>query len=177
MSLTSFDNKHPRVHPSAYVSPSADVIGDVEIGEEASIWFGAVLRGDINQIVIGPRSNVQDNAVVHLADNFGAFVGQYVTIGHGAIVHACTIDDECLIGMGAVVLDGAQIGARSIIGAGAVVTAGTVVPPGSMVLGTPGKVVKSLDLDAQKKLRAWAEKYVKVSRQYLKEGMTPLAQG
>jgi gamma-carbonic anhydrase len=169
MSLLPFSGRFPRLHPSVYVAPSADLIGDVEVGEDASIWFGCVLRGDINRIVVGPGSNVQDNSVVHLADDYPALIGGFVTVGHAAIIHACTIGDECLIGMGAVVLDGAVIGARSIIGAGAVVTLGMEVPPGSMVLGTPAKVVRTLDLDTQRGLRAWAEKYVKVSRRYRDE--------
>ena len=169
MSIFSLPGRIPRLHPSAFIAPSADVIGDVEVGEEASIWYGVVLRGDINRIVVGPRSNVQDNAVVHLADDYPAIIGSYVTVGHSAIVHACVIEDECLIGMGACVLDGAVIGARSIIGAGAVVKQGMVVPPGSMVLGTPGRIVRTLDLDTQKGLRYWAEKYVRVSREHRDE--------
>src|SRR5436190_3103375 len=109
--------KGPTIHSSAWVVPGATVIGDVTLEEESSVWPGAVLRGDINRIVIGPRSNVQDGAIVHLADEFGAFVGELVTVGHRAILHACTVADEALIGMGAIVLDGAEIGARSIIGA------------------------------------------------------------
>lgn len=167
MSLTAFQGRLPRVHPTAYVAPSADLIGDVEVGENVSIWFGAVLRGDINRIVIGANSNVQDNAVVHLADEYPAIIGNFVTIGHAAVVHACVIGDECLIGMGAVVLDGAVIGARSIVGAGAVVTPGTIIPAGSMVLGSPGRVTRALDEERQNSLKHWAEKYVRVSREYL----------
>ena len=167
MSFTPFNGHIPAIHPTAFIAPSADIIGQVEVGENASIWYGVVVRGDINRIVIGTGSNVQDNAVVHLADDFPAIIGDYVTVGHGAIVHACTIGDECLIGMGAIVLDGAIIGARSIIGAGAVVTPGTIIPPGSMVLGTPGKVVKEITAEKQAGLRHWAEKYVRVSRSYL----------
>ena len=103
-----------------------------------------MLRGDINRIVIGPRSNIQDNAVVHLADDYRAFIGELVTVGHSAIVHACTVDDEVLIGMGAIILDGAEIGARSIIGANTLVTAGTKIPPGSLVIGSPAKVTRQL---------------------------------
>src|SRR5512140_1577652 len=114
--------KGPTIHSSAWVVPGATVIGDVILEEEASVWYGAVLRGDINRIVIGPRSNVQDNAVVHLDTAFPTLVGELVTIGHSAIVHACRIEDEVLVGMGAVVLDGAEIGARSIIGANSLVT-------------------------------------------------------
>lgn len=167
MSLTPFNGHFPAIHPTAFIAPSADIIGRVEIGANASIWYGVVLRGDINRIVVGPGSNVQDNSVVHLADEFPAIIGSHVTVGHGAIVHACTIEDECLIGMGAIVLDGAVVGARSIIGAGAVVTPGMIIPPGSMVLGTPGKVTRALSAEKQADLRHWAEKYVRVSRAYL----------
>lgn len=170
MSITPFEGRVPRIHPTAYVAPSVDLIGDVEVAEEASIWFGCVLRGDINRIVVGPRSNVQDNSVVHLERNTGVFLGESVTVGHQAMIHACTIEDECLIGMGSIVMDRAVIGARSIVGAGAVVTMDTVIPPGSLVLGTPAKVVRQLDLATQKSLRDWADRYVKVSRQYLAEG-------
>ena len=166
MSLFSLPGRAPKLHPTAFVAPSADIIGDVTIAEEASVWYGCVLRGDINRIVVGPSSNVQDNSVVHLADDYPALVGAYVTIGHSAIIHACTIDDECLIGMGSCLLDGAVVGARSIIGAGALVTQGMQVPPGSLVLGKPGRVVRTLDLDTQRGLRARAEKYVRVAREH-----------
>ncbi len=167
MAIESFDQFLPTIPPSAFIASSADVIGRVTLGEESSIWYGAVLRGDINEIVIGPRSNVQDNAVVHLADDYGCYVGELVTVGHSAIIHACTIKDEVLVGMGAIILDGAVIGERSIIGAGALVTGGTIIPPGSLVIGSPGKVVRTLSLDEQKKVKSWAEKYVMVSRKFL----------
>lgn len=159
----------PAIHESVFVAPSADIIGDVSLGEESSVWYGAVLRGDINRIIVGRGSNVQDNAVIHLADDYPAIVGDWVTIGHGAIVHACEIEDECLIGMGSIILDGAVIGPRSLIGAGAVVTQGTIIPPGSLVIGSPGRVVRQLDDATQRSLRGWAEKYVRVSRRFLKE--------
>jgi carbonic anhydrase/acetyltransferase-like protein (isoleucine patch superfamily) len=166
MAIQSFLQHHPQIHESCYIAPSADVIGRVTIHDQSSVWFHATLRGDINEIVIGPRSNVQDNAVIHLADNFGCYVGELVTVGHSAILHACTVKDEVLIGMGAIILDGAVIGERSIIGAGALVTGGTVIPPGSLVLGSPARVVKTLDLEEQAKIKNWAEKYVKGSRLY-----------
>lgn len=156
----------PRIHESAYIAPGATVIGDVTLAEHTSVWFSAVLRGDINRIVIGPRTNIQDGAVVHLADEFGTFVGELVTVGHKAVLHACTVGDEVLIGMGAIVLDGAEIGARSIIGAGAVVTGGKKIPPGSLVLGAPGKIVRTLTLDEQAGIRVWAERYVELARIY-----------
>lgn len=156
----------PTIHPTAFVAPGADVIGDVTLAEESSVWFQAVLRGDINRIVIGPRSNVQDGAVVHLADDYGAFVGELVTVGHKAVLHACTIADEVLVGMGAIILDGAEIGARSIIGAGALITGGTKIPAGSLVLGSPAKIVRALSLEDQAGIKVWAEKYVALSRAF-----------
>ena len=137
----------PTIHPTAFVAPGAVVLGDVTLEENTSVWFGAVLRGDINRIRIGPGSNIQDGSVVHLADELGVTVGQYVTCGHRAILHACTVDDEVLVGMGATILDGAEIGARSVIGANALVTQNTKIPPGSMVLGSPAKVRRMLDLE------------------------------
>lgn len=166
MAIEPFENIWPTIPESAFVAASADLIGQVTLGEESSIWHHATLRGDINQITIGARSNVQDNAVIHLADDYGCYVGELVTVGHSAILHACTVKDEVLVGMGACVLDGAVIGERSIIGANALVTGGTVIPPGSLVLGSPAKVVKTLDLEDQAGIKAWAEKYVRNSRKF-----------
>jgi len=134
--------------------------------EGSSVWFNAVLRGDINEIVVGPKSNVQDNAVIHLSDEFGTYLGELVTVGHGAIVHAATVRDEVLVGMGACILDGAIIGERSIIGANALVTGGMEIPPGSLVLGSPAKVVRTLDFEEQAGIKGWAEKYVRNSVKY-----------
>ena len=161
----------PSIHATAFIAPGAVIVGDVEIGEEASVWYGAVVRADLNRIRIGPRSNIQDGSVVHLADELGVSVGQYVTCGHSAILHACSVDDEVLIGMGATVLDGAEIGARSVIGANALVTQGMKIPPGSLVLGAPGKVRRMLDLEEQVGVRYWAEKYVRLSRAYMARAM------
>ena len=156
-------SKTPDIARANWVAANATVVGDVTLGPRSSVFYGAVLRGDIARIVVGEGSNIQDNCVVHLADDLDAIIGAWCTIGHGAIVHACTIEDECLIGMGATVLDGARIGARSIVGAGAVVTPRTVIPPGSMVLGAPAKVVKTLTEEQQRALKGWAEKYLAVS--------------
>ena len=166
MAISSFLHYQPLIHETAFIAPSADVIGRVTIHEQASVWYHATLRGDINHIVIGPRSNVQDNAVIHLADDFSCEIGELVTVGHSAILHACRVDNEVLIGMGAIVLDGAEIGARSIIGAGALVTGGTIIPPGSLVLGSPAKVVRTLSLEEQGRVKNWAEKYVHGAQQY-----------
>ena len=165
--MARFLEARPSIHPTAFVAPGADLVGDVTLAEESSVWFQTVLRADINRIVIGPRSNVQDGSVVHLADDYGVFVGELVTVGHKAILHACTVADEVLIGMGAIILDGSEIGARSIIGAGALVTGGKKIPPGSLVLGSPAKVVRTLSLDEQAGIKIWAEKYVALSRVYL----------
>jgi gamma-carbonic anhydrase len=167
MAIEHYGTFFPDIASSAFIAASADVIGRVSLGEESSVWYQATLRGDINEIVIGPRSNVQDNAVIHLSDDLGCYVGELVTVGHSAILHACTVKDEVLIGMGAIILDGAVIGERSIIGAGALVTGGAIIPPGSLVLGSPGKVVRVLSLDEQAKVKTWAEKYVVQSRKYL----------
>lgn len=166
MAIENFAEFHPSIHPSAFVAASADIIGRVTLHEESSVWYHATLRGDINEIVIGPRSNVQDNVVIHLADDFGCYVGELVTVGHSAVLHACTVKDEVLVGMGAIVLDGSVIGERSIIGAGALVTGGTIIPPGSLVFGSPAKVVRTLSLEEQGKVKSWAEKYVRGSRMY-----------
>jgi carbonic anhydrase/acetyltransferase-like protein (isoleucine patch superfamily) len=163
--LARFLHRPPTIHPTAWIAPGATVIGDVTLGEESSVWYGAVLRADIERIVIGPRSNVQDGSVIHLADDLPTLVGELVTVGHKAILHACTVADEVLVGMGAIVLDGAEIGARSIIGAGALVTGGKKIPAGSLVLGSPAKVVRALTLDEQAGIRGWAEKYVAISRE------------
>ena len=165
--IAGFLGRSPRVATSAFIAPGAFVAGDVTIGEEASIWPGCSLRGDIAPIVIGAHSNIQDGSVVHVADDLPAIVGEWVTVGHKAIVHACEIEDEVLIGMGSIILDGAKIGRRCIIGANATVTMGMEVPPGSLVVGSPATVKKALSEDEQSGIRRWAERYVTLSRAYL----------
>src|ERR1043165_1800459 len=140
--LAKYLGKKPDVSRAAFVAANATVLGDVTLGALSSVWYGCVLRGDINSIVIGEGSNVQDGTIVHLADDYGVKVGKRTTIGHAAIIHACEIGDECLIGMGATILDGARIGDRCIVGANALVTQRFVAPPGSMVLGAPAKVIR-----------------------------------
>lgn len=157
----------PRIAPDAYIADDATVVANVEIGPEASVWHQAVLRGDVAHVVLGARSNVQDGAVVHTADDLPAIIGQLVTVGHKAIVHACTVEDEVLVGMGSIILDGAHIGTRSIIGANATVKQDMEVPPGSLVLGTPGKIVRTLSEAEQDEIKMWALRYVRLSREYL----------
>src|SRR6266542_5358429 len=130
--LETFLRKKPELGRGAYIARGAVVVGDVTIGDYSSIWYNAVLRGDINRIVVGHDTNIQDNAVLHLADDYPCLLGNYVTVGHSAIVHACTVGDECLIGMGAIILDGSVIGEQSLIGARALITQKTEIPPGSL---------------------------------------------
>ena len=162
--LAAHLGKTPDTARALFVAANATVLGDVVLGAQSSVFYGAVLRGDIHEIRVGEGTNIQDNAIVHLADDYGASIGAWCTIGHAAIIHACTIGDECLIGMGATVLDGARIGARSIVGANSLVPQRFECPPGSMVYGSPAKVVRPLTAAEQAGLRVWAEKYVEVAR-------------
>ena len=150
----------PRVDPTAYVAPQAVVIGDVRLAARSSVWPTAVLRGDINYVEIGEESNIQDGAIVHLSEDLPVRVGKLVTVGHRAILHACTVEDECLIGMGATILDGAVIGRGTIVGAHALVTGRMQIPPGSLVMGMPAKVVRALRPDEIVGIRVWADHYV-----------------
>jgi len=156
--------KTPDTARALFVAANASIMGDVTLGAQSSVFYGAVLRGDIARIVVGEGSNIQDNAVVHLADDLDAIIGAWCTIGHAAIIHACTIEDECLVGMGATVLDGARIGTRSIVGANSLVPQRFTCPSGSMVYGSPAKVARALTLEEQAGLRRWAEKYVEVAK-------------
>jgi carbonic anhydrase/acetyltransferase-like protein (isoleucine patch superfamily) len=158
--LDKFLRKKPKLGQDVYLAKTAVVLGDVTIGAHSSVWYGAVLRGDINRIVVGHHTNIQDNAVLHLADDFACIVGNWVTVGHSAIVHACKVGDEVLVGMGAVILDGAVIGKQSLIGAKALVTQGMKVPPNSLVLGAPARVVRKLTEKERARLKWLAEHYV-----------------
>lgn len=161
----------PRIAPSAFIAPGAVVVGAVTIGENASFWYQCVARGDINRIRIGPRSNIQDGTVIHVSDDFPAIIGEGVSVGHRAIIHACEIGDETLVGMGAIIMDGAVIGPRCIIGAGSLVTKGTSVPEGSLVVGSPARVVRKLSPMEMDQNAALAAKYVEVARRYRDLGM------
>lgn len=153
-----------------FVAGNATVIGDITVGNHVGIWFGAVIRADKDRIVIGDRSNIQDNCVVHTSKGFPVTIGNDVSIGHGAILHGCTINDNVLIGMGAIILNGAKIGNGSIIGAGTVVTEGKEIPPNSVVVGVPGKVVKQTDPDQQQHILKNAASYVELAREYVHHG-------
>jgi gamma-carbonic anhydrase len=163
--------KKPRIGRGVYIARSAVVLGDVKLGDCSSVWYNAVLRGDINRIVVGHHSNIQDNAVLHLADDYPCIIGSYVTVGHSAIVHACKVGDEVLVGMGAVILDGAVIGKQSLVGAKALVKQGMRIPPGSLVLGAPAKVIRKLTPAERQGLKSWAIKYVANAAYCLKHGV------
>jgi gamma-carbonic anhydrase len=169
--LDKFLRKKPKLGRGVYLAKTAVVLGDVTIGAYSSVWYGAVLRGDINRIIVGHHTNIQDNAVLHLADDHACIVGNWVTVGHGAIVHACQVGDEVLVGMGAVILDGAVIGKQSLIGAKALVKQGMRIPPGSLVLGVPAKVVRQLTKQERARLKWWAKKYVDNGAYCLKHGI------
>jgi carbonic anhydrase/acetyltransferase-like protein (isoleucine patch superfamily) len=157
----------PRVHPTAYIDESAQVIGDVEIGAESSVWPTVVIRGDVNRVRIGCRSNVQDGTVVHvMKDTHATVIGDNVTIGHAAVVHGCTIDDLCLIGMGAILLNGVHVGAGSIVAAGTLLVEGAQVPPRSLVMGSPGKVKRALTDEEVADIQQYADRYVSYRLDY-----------
>jgi carbonic anhydrase/acetyltransferase-like protein (isoleucine patch superfamily) len=168
--VRSYLGYSPVVPKSCYVDISAQIIGQVELGEHSSVWMNAVLRGDVHSIRVGANSNVQDCAVLHgMRDKHPVVVGDWVTIGHNAIVHGCVIEDACLIGMGAVVLNGARIGEGSIIGAGAVITENTVVPANSLWAGVPGKERRKLDPEERESILRYARNYLDYTANYLKE--------
>jgi carbonic anhydrase/acetyltransferase-like protein (isoleucine patch superfamily) len=166
--LRSHRGRTPRIHPTAYIDSSAQVIGDVEIGEESSVWMAVVIRGDVNRIRIGRRSNVQDGTVVHvMKDTHATTIGDDVTIGHAAVIHGCTVEDRCLIGMGTILLNGARIGAGSIVAAGTLVVEGMEVPPQSLVMGSPGRVKRALTDAEIAGIQTLADRYVAYRLDYM----------
>lgn len=156
----------PKIHASCYVDPAAVIIGDVEIAENCSIWPGAVIRADMGTIKIGPGSSVQDNCVIHESDSNPVIIGKDVSLGHGCVVHGAVIHDEVIIGINSTILNGADIGAGSIVGANAVVKAGMVIPPGSLVLGVPGKIIRSGDESLMPDIRQNARNYHRLRDEY-----------
>lgn len=160
--IESINGKTPLVDPSAFIAPGAVVLGDVELGPEVSVWYGCVLRGDINWIRVGARTNLQDGSVIHVSHTGqGTLVGSEVVVGHRVVLHSCTVGDQVLIGMGAVVLDRAQVGDGAIVAAGAVVPPGMIVPPDTMVAGIPAKVIRPVTLEQRQATVATMERYLK----------------
>jgi carbonic anhydrase/acetyltransferase-like protein (isoleucine patch superfamily) len=163
----SFSNSYPRLGRDVFIAESAHVIGDVEIGDESSIWFGAVVRGDVNHIRIGKRTNIQDCSVLHVTSGqWPLIIGDNVTAGHRVVLHGCTIGDNVIVGIGAVVLDGAVVESTSIIGAGSVVAPGTTVPSGTLVMGVPARVKRELKPEEIERIAMSANNYVKYSKSY-----------
>jgi carbonic anhydrase/acetyltransferase-like protein (isoleucine patch superfamily) len=169
--LGDFLEKEPALGKGVFIAKGAVVLGDVTLGDYSSVWFNAVLRGDINRIVVGHHTNIQDNAVLHLADELPCVLGNYVTVGHSAVVHACVVGNGVLVGMGSTILDGAVIGEQSIVGAKALVLQGTQIPPGSLALGAPAKVVRELTRQERAGLKDLARKYVRLAAYYCERGI------
>jgi carbonic anhydrase/acetyltransferase-like protein (isoleucine patch superfamily) len=167
-----YKDKTPQIHPTAWIAPTAVVVGDVVIGKDSSIWFHCVVRGDVNYIRIGNGSNVQDGSVLHVTTaKYPLTIGNNVTIGHSVMAHGCVIEDDCLIGMRAVLLDGVVVGEGSLIGAGALITPGTVIPPRSLVMGFPAKVVRELSLEEVEENNRIAPHYCNLAREYKSKGV------
>ncbi|MCW5720510.1 MAG: gamma carbonic anhydrase family protein [Devosia sp.] len=167
MPIYALDGAAPEIDPDVgFIAPNAVLVGDIVVGPEAGIWFGVVARGDIERISIGARTNVQENTVLHTDKGFPLSIGANCTIGHAAIVHGCTIGDNTLIGMGATVLNGARIGRNCLIGANALITEGKEIPDNSLVVGAPGKVIRTLGPEAEAELAASADRYVKNARRF-----------
>ena len=166
--LRPYRGQMPRVHASVFIDDSAQVIGDVEIGEESSVWMCVVMRGDVNRIRIGARTNIQDGTIVHvMKDTHPTIIGNDVTVGHAAVVHGCTIEDRCLIGRGAILLNGVVVGSGSIVAAGTLLPEGTVIPPRSLVMGAPGKVRRTLGDDDLAEIQMYADRYVAYRLDYM----------
>lgn len=163
----SLGDRIPQTSMAVFIAPSADIVGNVELRESSSVWYTAVLRADLDPIVLGERSNLQDGVIVHTDEGFPATIGAGVSVGHRAVLHGCTIEDDCLIGMGSVVLNGAVVGTGSLIAAGAVVPEGAVIPPRSLVAGVPGKVRRELTDEDVERIRANAATYLDLARRHV----------
>jgi carbonic anhydrase/acetyltransferase-like protein (isoleucine patch superfamily) len=166
--IRTYNGKRPELGRGVFLAETCAVIGDVIVGEESSIWYGTVVRGDVMPIRIGARTSIQDNTVIHVTSDFsGTVIGNDCTVGHSAIIHACTVEDFCLIGMGSIILDGAVIGRGSLVGAGALVTPGTHIPPNSLVVGSPAKVKREINAKEREQIAYGAQHYVELARRYL----------
>jgi len=168
--IRSYQGMTPKIAPGCYVDESAQIIGDVTLGENASVWMNAVVRGDVHDIRIGANSNIQDCSVLHgMKQQYGVYVGDWVTVGHSVTLHGCVVEDKCLIGMGVVILNGARIGSGSIIAAGTLIPEKMIVEPGSLWMGSPGKFRRKLDASEQESILRYATNYLGYKDQYLKE--------
>jgi carbonic anhydrase/acetyltransferase-like protein (isoleucine patch superfamily) len=161
------------IHPTAFIAPTASIMGEVSLGEESSVWYGAVLRGDMAPITIGERTNLQDGTIVHVDSDVPCTIGARVGVGHRVILHGCTVADECLIGMGSILLNGVRIGTGSVIAAGAVIPEGMEVPPGSLVMGVPGRIVRPVDEGLRRRIEETWSHYVEQAKAH-RAGRFPL---
>ncbi len=178
MTIYKFKNHSPEIGENCFIAPDASIIGEVKVGDNANIWFNCVVRGDGSPIEIGENTNIQDLSMLHIDESTPLIIGNNVTIGHKATLHACTIEDNCLIGMDAVVLNGAKIGKNSVVAAGSVVSPGKVFPPGSMIMGSPAKVVRELSDEQKDKFGNHYKTYVELASSYINDGLNviPLCQ-
>jgi carbonic anhydrase/acetyltransferase-like protein (isoleucine patch superfamily) len=165
------------IDPQAFIAPGAWVMGDVTLGPKSSVWYGCVLRGDMDRIVVGEATNIQDGSIVHVDTGVPALIGARVGVGHRAILHGCTIEDECLIGMGSILLNGVRIGTGSVVAAGAVVREGMEVPPGSLLMGVPAKVVRSVDEELRARIRGTWQHYVAEAERHRAGNFPPIKAG
>lgn len=166
--ILSYGDTAPKIHASAFIARSAEIIGDVEIGEDSSVWFGSIIRGDVNYIRIGARTNIQDGTIIHVSSKtHPTILDDEITVGHRVTLHGCRVERGCLIGIGAILLDGARVGERSLVAAGSLLTPGTIIPPGSLVMGSPAKVTRQLSGDEVTYLDKSWRNYVELKKQYL----------
>ncbi|MGI6703462.1 MAG: gamma carbonic anhydrase family protein [Clostridia bacterium] len=163
--IKGYRGKKPQINERAFAAEDTVIIGDFSMGEYSSLWYGTIARADVDRITIGSYTNIQDGCIIHCSPGFPTVVGDYVTVGHGAVIHGCNIENNCLIGMGAVLMDGVEIGEYSIVGAGALITPGKKIPPESVVMGSPGKVVRSITDSEKEEIREHALGYVKLARE------------
>jgi carbonic anhydrase/acetyltransferase-like protein (isoleucine patch superfamily) len=169
--IRPFQGKHPQIHPTAFIEESAQIIGDVEIGEHSSVWFNAVVRGDVFHIRIGARTNIQDGTVIHVSNGTHATILEdEVTVGHNVTLHGCHIERGSLVGIGSIVMDGVRVGERSLVAAGSLLSPGTIIPPRSLVLGAPARVKRPLTDEEVASLDVFWQNYIEYTRQYKDEG-------
>lgn len=168
--IYQYKNQSPKIHPTCFIADNATIIGDVTIGEQSSIWYNVVIRGDVNHIVIESNTNIQDGSILHVThDEYPLYIGPYVTVGHGTILHGCKIESNCLIGMGAVIMDGAVVGSDSIIGARALVTPGMKIPSNTLVIGSPAKIKRPVTNEEMKMIQEHAKNYQVYAQSYFKD--------
>ena len=167
--ILPFQRFEPKVHPSAFIAPGADVIGRVTLAKDSSVWFGCVLRGDVNRIVIGASTNIQDGSIVHVDDDHPCLIADHVHVGHHVNLHGCTVERGAMIGIGAIVLSGAQVGRGAIVGAGSVVLEGTRIPPRMLAVGVPAKVVRLVSARDAAYVQKWIAKYVQLAKAYQRQ--------